>query len=373
MAPTRGLVNTLFRNLAGLSEERRPVLIRTAFLLAVFVLGGVAALGFLACLIAWFCGAAEPEVALWIAILILAIAAQNLVLVTTADLAVKRDFAQSTLWRSIGSLLSFMALAGFVLIGHLGMPTGYTLGYLTGLGALLIFRRNTLLGKPQLDKGMAKKIATTWIVLSISALFFGSGRYIHRTILGSFGSYEMVSVFFASAAAVQLFAVPVSALGGFGLQLVSAHPSIRSLSPRLLRWYPVAAVIGAVGFYGLVHWMAPWIVHLLYPTVGDSALVPISIMAPGFAISVLHFAARPLVIKFSPRRAVMTISIATVGAHLISALLLIPAWGIVGAAWAYCIGASVSGLTWFGFLLAIIFRPGRDADRAVSVDHLDLD
>ncbi len=373
VAPTRGLRNTLYRNLAGLADERSDVLVRTAFVLSVGLVSGLSLLAILACFGAWVSGAAGSEVALWTAILILPIAAQNLVLVTTTDLPVKRRFAQNALWQSLGGVLAFLALPGLFLLGWTGLPIGYALGHLAALTVLLHARRKTLIGKPQFDKGMAKKATTLWAALSISALLFGSGPYILRTLLGSFGSYEMVSVFYASAAAVQLIAMPVNSLGGFGLQILSAHASMRSLSPRLLKWYSVAAIIGAAGLYALMRWTAPWIAHRLYPAIANGTLEPISIMAPGIALSVLHSAAKPFVINFSPRRVIVTIGIVTAVTYLSSALLLIPAWGLVGAAWAYSIGTGVAGLTWFAFLLTAIFRLGSAAPGAASLDELDVD
>ena len=372
MSPTTGLGNTLLRNLTSVAEDRQPLLLRTAFVLGVAAVGGLVLLALLACAGVCIHNPSNFQTTLWIALLVLAMAAQNISLLCTTDLTIRRRFAVREFWQNLGRLLSLLALPGLLLFGHAGMPIGFTLGYVVALWLLLAMRYRVFFGSPQWDGPMAKRVVTPWAVLSLSAVFYFSSHYVHRTILGVCGPYEMVSIFFAAAAALALCAMPVSTLGLFGILILSAYKSRRRFSPRALRWYAAAALAGPGCLYGIVLWVSPWILRLLYPAVADQALQPMSIMTIGIAMSMLMQASRPFVIKFASLRTLLITSIVAFVAHVGAALLLVPAWGITGAAWSYCIGQSIVGVTWYGFFVASLLRPNTADDSEASVDKLDI-
>lgn len=374
LSPSKGLNNAILRNYAGVRQARRPLLLRTAFTMVIGVVVAISLAALVVCLGMRIASAEDSAAGLWIMILVIAMGARNIVTVGMVDLGVTRQFAQRALWQSAGSVLAFLALPAIFLVGDWGMPLGFAMGHVIALACLLVARQRTFLRRPLFDKGIAKRVTMMWVMLFASSFFFISGRYVHRTVLGAFqeGSYEAVSAFFAAAAVLNLFMMPLSITGVFGFQLLSAHASLERFSLRFVRRYAAAAIAGCVCFYGVTRWLAPWPLRLLYPNVAAEALAPMSIMLPGMAITVLMHASRPFVLKFSRWRTLLLIGITSFLVHVGGALLLIPRWGITGAAWAYCIGSTVVALAWFAcFVIGFLRHGPRGNGQDVSIDNID--
>ncbi len=371
LAPTKGLNNCILRDIAGVSPDRRPLLLRTAFSLATVVVGGIAVLGILACLVTGSVGAAAPRTVTWIAVLVVALAARNITTVGTVDLTADRRFPQRAVWRTAGTLFSFLALPGLFLIGPSGIAMGYACGYVFALLGLVTARRRVFIGRPQFDRGMGKQVTAIWGVLSLGAVFIMSPRYVHRIMLGASDSFEAVTVFFAAAVALGVCVMPVSALGVFGFQLLSAHRSRQRFTARFLRMYALITLVGAVAFYEVVVLLSPWLLRRLYPHDAGAAHAVLPIMAIGVAMSILMHASRPFVMKFAPARALLGLGVASLVAHVGPALILIPRWGLPGAAWAFSIGHSVVGLTWFGVFVGKFLRPETASNGESPTDDLE--
>jgi len=371
LAPTNGLTATFLRNVAGVAEERHGLFLRTTFMLAACLVGSILFLAILACLFINFFSQRGGDIVLWIAIIALAFAAQNMIGVGIVDLRFKRRFRTAAFWQSIGSALAFLALPALFLIGNRGVPIGFSTGHILAFVLLLAVRGNNFVSRPYFDKAMAKRIGATWFVLSVSVLFLLSSHYIHRTMLGLYASYEMVSVFFAASVTLTICIMPISLLGLFGIPILSTHNSIERFSPRFCRLYSVAAVVGGALFYVLVILVARWPLYLLYPAVAHSAAELIPLMGIGISMVVLIQAVRPFVIKFASSRTFLLIGIVSLISHCGSAMVLIPKWGLRGAAWAYCIGNSIVALNWFGvFVTKFAWRINTD-NKGTSVDSID--
>ena len=135
--------------------------------------------------------------------------------------------------------------------------------------------------------------------------------------------------------------------------------------------YGAAALAGTVGFYYLAGWLAPWVARLLYAEVAEEAIEPIGIMAFGVAATVLMHAARPFVQKFSSARTLLVIGVVSVVAHLGLGLVLIPTYGLTGAAWAFCAANVITSVVWFGFFVAGPARRSPGGAERTSIDGFD--
>ena len=380
MVPVSGLCDALLRNLKSVADDRRGLLLRTSFSLAVGVVGVALALTLLGCIGVVATGMADPlteapQTVAWIAIIALGFAARNILQVVSVDLTFTREFARRTFWRSLGFILTLSSIPAFFLLGATGFPLGYAAGHGMALALLLYTRRREFIKRPQLDRAMARRVSSSWAVLSVSSFLLQSGRLIHRTTLGMSDAFEEVAVFTAATTVLTLLLMPVNTLGLFGFQLMVAHDSMKRFSHSFLTLYTLAAVAGTVCLYVVSRLLAPWILDLMFPKVAEDALDPMGIMMIGVSTAVLSLATRPFVLKFSSRRMLILIGAGSLLGHLIPALILIPGWamglGLKGAAWAFCIGNIVSSLTWFGVFIAGFVISDFGGGEKISPDNLD--
>ena len=91
-------------------------------------------------------------------------------------------------------------------------------------------------------------------------------------------------------------------------------------------------------------------------------------MTLGIAATVLMHAARPFVQKFSSARTLLVIGVVSVVAHLGLGLVLIPTYGLTGAAWAYCSANVITSLVWFSCFVAGPARRSPGSAAGTSID-----
>ena len=351
ITPTKGLNNTLLRDLSAAGKSRQRMLVRTSLVMAVAAIAVLLLVVLLACGMLTWQGSESTTTLWWVAILAVAFAARNLQTTGSVDLTVSRSFARRMTWRSIGSVLALTAIPAYLLLGADGLPLGFAMGHVAALILLLVVRRGLFLERPLFARGMIGPLAGSWLILSLVTFFAASGRYLHRTVLGSCHGSDTVMVFFAAAATLEICIIPISTLGLFGFQLLSAHRDRDRFSPRFFAGYVVAAVAGVPCIYILIRIVAAWPLRWLYAKEFDEAVAPLGIMAIGVSLTILMHASRPFVQKFSSLKALGVIGIISLAAHLGAALFFIPDRGIIGAAWSYTIGQTVTSLAWFAFLL----------------------
>ena len=362
VTPTKGLNNALLRDLSATDKSRQPLLVRTSLFMAVTAMAVLLLVALVVCGSRMWQGTESTTTLWWIAILAVAFAARNLQTTGSVDLTVSRSFAQRMTWRSAGSVLALMAVPAFYLLGANGLPIGFAFGHVAALILLLTARRGLFLERPIFARQMVGPLAKTWLVLSLVTFFAASGRYIHRTVLGSCHEMDTVTVFFAAAATLEICIMPISTLGLFGFQLLSAHRSRDRFSRRFFLGYVTATLVGVPCIYVVVRFVAAWPLRWLYAKQFDRAIEPLWIMAIGVSLTILMHASRPFVQKFSSLKALGAIGIVSLAAHLGAALVLIPDRGITGAAWSYTIGHAVTSLAWFAFLLVGFLGSRKPAD-----------
>ena len=360
VTPTKGLNNTLLRDLSAAEKSRQRLLVRTSLFMAVAAIAVLLLVALVVCGVLAWQGTKSTTTLWWVAILAVAFAARNLQNTGSVDLTVSRSFAQRMTWRSIGSVLALAAIPAFYLLGANGLPLGFAMGHVAALILLLTARRGLFLERPLFARDLIGPLAKSWLILSLVTFFVASGRYLHRTVLGSCHGPDTVMVFFAAAATLEICIMPISTLGLFGFQLLSAHRDRDRFSPRFFAGYVVAAVAGVPCIYFLIRIVAAWPLSWLYAKEFDEAIEPLGIMAIGVSLTILMHAFRPFVQKFSSLKALGMIGIVSLVAHLGSALFLIPAHGINGAAWSYTIGHGVTGIAWFAcFVTGFLKPPGK--------------
>ena len=362
VTPTKGLNNALLRDLSAAEKSRQPLLVRTSLFMAVVAMAVLLLVALVACGGRMWQGTDSTTTIWWIAILAVGFAARNLQTTGSVDLTVSRGFAQRMTWRSIGSVLALAVIPAFYYLGAIGLPLGFAMGHVAALMLLLTARRGLFLERPLFARDMIGPLAKSWLVLSLVTFFAASGRYVHRTVLGSCHGLDTVAVFFAAAATLELCVMPISTLGLFGFQLLSAHRNRDRFSQRFFAGYVAATLIGVPCIYFLIRIVAAWPLRWLYAKQFDRAIEPLWIMAIGVSLTILMHASRPFVQKFSSLKALGVIGIVSLAAHLGAALVLIPDRGITGAAWSYTIGQTVTSLAWFAFLLVGLLGPRKSAD-----------
>jgi|GEM_PF-3076757 len=351
VTPTKGLNNALLRDLSATEKSCQPLLVRTSLFMAVVAMAALLLVALVVCGGWMWQGTKSTTTLWWIAILAVAFAARNLQTTGSVDLTVSRSFAQRMTWRSIGSVLALVAVPAFYLLGANGLPIGFTIGHVAALVLLLTARRGLFLERPLFARDMVGPLTKSWLVLSLVTFFVASGRYVHRTVLGSCYEMDNVTVFFAAAATLEICIMPISTLGLFGFQLLSAHRNRDRFSRRFFAGYVVATLVGVPCIYFLIRIVATWPLRWLYANQFDRAIEPLWIMAIGVSLTILMHASRPFVQKFSSLKTLGVIGIISLAAHLGAALVLIPSRGITGAAWSYTIGHTITSLAWFAFLL----------------------
>ncbi len=357
LAPTKGLVDTFLRNVASISERRRDLFLSTILILAAFIVSGLLLLTGAALILAVGFNA-DRQLLIWIALVVVAFAAQNMAGIQIAKFSFERKYAVRAIWQSIQGVAAFVAIPIILLIGAWGLPIGFAIGHTAAYVLLLIVYYHPFHKTKELfDRKMAKRVMTTWLILTSSGIFFLSSRYIHRSILGIWSDYQSVSIFFAAAAALEIFVVPIDIIGMFGFSILSAHSSSNIFSKRFCGLYASAVGVAALLLYALMTVLAKYLVKLMYPSVSLAAQELIPIMGVGVSMMVLAHLTRPFVMKFASSKTMLTISIISFAAHAGAAFSLIPRWHIRGAAYAYCIGCGVVGLTWLCFFLdRFLFR-----------------
>ncbi len=370
-SPTTGLCDCLLRNMSGVRSDRQPLLLRTAFVLACSVVSVLAVIAIAACLLLIVFDAEGQQTYVWISILIIVVACQNIVRMNIPDLTVARNFAAVFVWQNLGRVLCFLALPGLLLFGPSGMVVGFGAGYLLALAATLCLRRKVFLGTPQFDSTMAKRISASWSILSLSTLFLMSSHYVHRTVLGSFAEFADVSIFFAAAASLELCVLPATTLSTFAISMLSAHKSRAKFTATFIKKYAAVSLLCSICSYWIFVWIAPLPVKLLYPKVASQAVQLMPVMGIGVAGSLLIQASRPFVLRFASARALLLTSIVSFVSHLTMALILIPLWKLRGAAWAYSAGTTIVAASWFVILLVCFLRPTGTAPDNGSVDNFD--
>lgn len=357
LAPTKGLIDTFLRNIASISESRRNLFLSTILILAAFSVGILLLLaGIVLSITAGF--VAERQLLVWIGFIAIAFAAQNMVAIKLTSFSFQRQFALRAFWQTLESLAGFGAIPCIILFGVWGLPIGYIIGHITVFLLLYFVHGHSLRkGISFFDFNMAKRIITTWLVLSGSIVFLLSSRYIHRSILGFWSDYEAVSTFFVATAVLEIFVMPLNIMGLFGFSILSRHSSTKLFSKRFCGLYSVASLMIAIVFYVLILLLSKYMLRIMYPSVAEAAWKLVPITAIGVSMTVLVHFVRPFVIKFSSSKTILAISIISFIAHTCTAFLLIPKWNITGAVYAYCIGNSVVGLTWMIiFIDRFIFR-----------------
>ena len=352
LAPSKGLTDAFLRSIAHVEQSKKPLFLRTTFVLAITLISIIVIPAIFLCLYSKFCIDRTSDISVWIIIIVLAFAAQNLTAVGIIDLAFKRRYALRTFWLSLGNILMFAAIPGIFFIGQSGLPIGYSAGHISAFLLLAVFRRKILFSGQMYDLRMAKHIFQTWVILSLSVLFLLCSRYIHRTVLGTCVSYEEVSIFFAGTTILELFILPINVFGLFGYTVLSAHSSAKRFTPRFCYRYLLVAMLLAIFVYGCISVLSKWPVTFFYPEVAGRALHIMPIMSIGISISVFMHVVRPFVMKFSHVRSIFFIGIISFISHIGSALFLIPRFGLMGAAYAYSIGSGIMGLVWLLFFVA---------------------
>ncbi|MCH7840008.1 MAG: hypothetical protein IID38_07210 [Planctomycetes bacterium] len=374
LAPMKGLTKAVFREYAAQKEPLREVLIRTAFYMGAGLLIALMTVATAACAGIRIAGGADYEIFTWVALLVPGVVAQNLVWLGVMDLSIARRFRERAFWWGMTGLMVGLALPGIFYFGKFGSAGGYSLGFIVVLVVLLVARRRLFLMRPRFDRNLARHLAPIWVVFFFESFVSLSSRYVHRSILGAFWPPADVSRLFVASSIVTLFNSPLNMVSLLVTTLLARHATLETIPVRLRVAYASAALIGAAGVYVMLRLVGAIVLPLLYPSLAEDALVALRIMAPGAAIAVLNFAARPFVIKFSPWRSIPLLSAVTLAGHLLPGILLIPSRGLSGAAWSYCIGSAFMGLLWFGVFVGTLMRkPSSTAREDTTFDEMSSD
>lgn len=373
LAPTKGLGDTFLRNIANIAENRRDLFLSTIMILAAIAIGGLLLLS--GAVLLFMAGFNEDRQLLaWLLLVAVAFAAQNMVAIKITSFSFKRQFAQRALWQSIEGIAGFAAIPLIVIIGAWGLPIGYAAGHMAAyLLLIVVYNQPFRKAGESFDRNMAKRITASWIVLTSSGIFLLSSRYIHRSVLGIWSDYESVSVFFSATAVLETFIMPVDILGLFGYSILSAHSSKKIFSKQFSVLYTAVAGITTGITYLMICLFAQYILQIMYPSVTSAARQLIPIMGIGISMMVLAHLMRPFVMKFATAKTMLIISVVSLIAHAGAAFILIPKWNITGAAYSYCVGCGVVGLSWLAFFMdRFLFRPKRYTF-AGSIDNIDAE
>jgi O-antigen/teichoic acid export membrane protein len=217
---------------------------------------------------------------------------------------------------------------------------------------ILSWRQKILFKKSAYDANLAGLLKQVWFHLTIASVLGLSGRYIYRIILGILHSYSSVAVFFGATNIINLCMAPMSILGSLLLSMLSGFTHLKDVGKRQ-RYTVLGAVISIiVGATLAVFFAGPFILSIMFPEFADESTRILRLLTMIIPCVAIIMFSRPFVVKFGPVKFVPVLNFTTLTAHLVPAIVLIPKFGIKGAAISYDIGYGLSAIF---YLVALVW------------------
>lgn len=221
------------------------------------------------------------------------------------------------------------------------VPLALLLGTIVGMGPILVrYRKRGGSFKLSFPSVSLREILRPGLIIGASGLMIQIYYNLDFVMLGFLQGLEAVGLYTAAYKIVMLLLlIPGIILSSYFPSLAKTGPDRMTLSSYLSTMCLVGAPIGFAGLF-----FAPWLIEFLYGAVYVGASVPLQILL--FNVSVVFLAmafANPL-LAWGKHRAYFWIVATGAGTNLLLNFLLIPPYGLVGAALATLVSEGVVAL-----------------------------
>lgn len=217
----------------------------------------------------------------------------------------------------------------------------WPLVFLLGEGAGLLyvarttgFQREPLSRTPLLEETSRKLVAFMLASLVGTVLLYADRMIIYPTLGAESVSYYSTASFFGKSVGIVMTPIAGVLLGYFSQKNFTASKKLFALVNGLS--------LACLGVFLLgCRLLAPWFTRLLYPTLYTQSAPYIFLANLGAVISIAGNMAQPMILKCCSTRWILVIQVIYGGTYLVSALLLMPPYGLLGFCWAAILAGSV--------------------------------
>ena len=196
------------------------------------------------------------------------------------------------------------------------------------------FHREPLTRTPLLGETSRKLVAFMLASLVGTVLLYADRMIIYPTLGAESVSYYATASFFGKSAGIVMTPVAGVLLGYFAQKNFTASKKLFALVNGIS--------LACLGVFLLGCWLlAPWFTRLLYPSLYAQSAPYIFLANLGAVISIAGNMAQPMILKCCSTRWILVIQVLYGGTYLVSALLLMPAYGLLGFCWSAILAGSV--------------------------------
>lgn len=266
----------------------------------------------------------------------------NLYQYATAFFRLELNFKRNLLCNVLVSI-AYMAAAP-LFATHLLWPAVFLIGESVGLVYTSIvtpFLKEPLARTPLLGETSKKLIAFILAGLVGNILMYADRMIIYPTLGAESVSYYSTASFFGKSAGIVMTPIAGVLLGYFSQKNFSASKKLFTLVNGL-------SLACLAVFLGGCWLLAPWFTELLYPSLYAQSAPYIMLANLGAVISIAGNMAQPMILKCCSTKWLLVIQLVYSAAYLISALLLMPAYGLMGFCWATIFSNTVRLLALYG-------------------------
>lgn len=255
---------------------------------------------------------------------------------------VMRDFRRLALIHALQAGLLFLAIPLYSYSAHTGVGIAYVVAGAGALATVLVAERKTYFSQPYFSRALAGTALLVWLPFSTNAFMRLSQGYLDRLVLGWWWDGAEVTAFFAAAATSQILVAPTTQLSTIILSLLGKVGRIDRFSRRFYVTY-LAGVCGAALLLFVVGCLlGDVLLSLLYPAVKERALPLWYYVVAARAILTVQASCQPFIIKFVRPRLITACIALEMVLRIVPLLLLVPAYGRLGAAQALMIGSALA-------------------------------
>lgn len=234
------------------------------------------------------------------------------------------------------------------LLGIMGAGVGYALAVGLAIGLQLWLIRNKIRGQRFLDMSWVKPLILVVPIFVLANLLGIAATLSGRLFLGAYRPVGDVTIFFAAEVIIAIVLSPVGFLGSVIYTLVVRKAKVDDISLTVLLQHIVSCVACTILVFVTIRLVGEQILKWRYPSVAEASWPLVKILAIGGSLKTGYFLSRGFVYRFCSFKRILfclVISFAVVGVML---TIMVPTWGLWGAAWAVSIGSAITGLLWFG-------------------------
>lgn len=340
--PANGLSIGLLRNLAHYQGHQQIQLTFTAirmchkfllyFLLSVLVvLVGIV-----------FFELIDFKTYLCLTFLAISLYAENEFMLILSPLRYKRLFREHSLWYIASSLcILLLGFLGTYLAGIVGLVFGMMLSNFIMYGFAVRHYYETGL---TYDSELAKSLRWIWVHITIAGVLVAAGPHLNRIILRFYADNESVADLFAATGIAFVFILPISNSGSLLLSMLSKYKKLDEISAsvyKLLFGLMFGGMAIAMTLFALT---APLMLRFLFPGFGDRALNLFPVLIWMIPANIIVVILRPFITKFARVAWIPRINSFVLATTIILIVILIPRWGLEGAAWSITIGNIIAAI-----------------------------